>query len=116
LLVEEFSPQTIVGVWSQEETKKLLLAIQIYGNNNWKKCSNFIQSRTSKQCRDKWFTCLQPGLNKAAFQEWEDHIILIQHKIIGNKWALIAQHLPGRNGTSVKNRWYSYLSKLHFKK
>jgi hypothetical protein len=36
LLVEEFSSQTIFGVWSNEETKKFILAIEIYGNKNWK--------------------------------------------------------------------------------
>jgi hypothetical protein len=107
--------KTNFGVWSKEETKKLSDAVEIYGNNNWRKCANFMQTRTPKQCRDKWFENFQPNLNKGPFQEWEDQIVIIQHEIIGNKWSKIAQSLPGRTATSVKNRWYSYLLKFNFR-
>jgi hypothetical protein len=85
LLVEENISTINLGVWSQFEEIKLISAVEIYGENNWKKCSNFIQTRTSKQSRDKWFTNLQPYLNKAVFEEWEDQVIIAQHQLIGNK-------------------------------
>jgi hypothetical protein len=116
ILVEEIIPTFNLGVWSQDEEKNLITAVEIYGNSNWKKCSNFIKTRTSKQCRDKWFTNLQPDLNKTVFEEWEDQVIIVQHQIIGNKWTLISQSLPGRTATSVKNRWHSHLLKFHLTK
>jgi hypothetical protein len=89
----------------------LTTAVNLYGNNNWKKCSNFIETRSPKQCRDKWSYSRQPDLNKTFFQEWDDQLIIIQHQIIGNKWSTIAKSLPGRTSSAVKNRWYSSLSK-----
>jgi hypothetical protein len=96
--------------------KKLICAVEIYGNKNLKKCSNFIQTSTPKQCRDKWFDDFQPHLNKAIFEEWVNQIILVQHQIIVNKRGLIAQSLSGRTASSVKNQLYSYLSKCHERK
>jgi hypothetical protein len=111
LLINKGSQTISVGVWRQEEAEKLVSAVKIYGNKDWKKCSDFIGSRTPKQCRDKWIDCLQPDIKKTSFQEWEDQLIIIQHQIIGNKWSMIASSLPGRTSSSVKNRWYSNLSK-----
>jgi hypothetical protein len=111
LLVELIIPNPNLGVWSEDEEKKLISSVEVYGTRNWKKCSNFMKTRTAKQCRDKWFTTLQPDLKKSAFEEWEDQVIINQRKIHGNKWTVIAQILPGRTATSVKNRWCSHLSK-----
>jgi hypothetical protein len=52
-------------------------------------------------------------LNKNSFENLEDDIIIKQFKIIGKKWSIIANYLPGRTACSVKNRWYSYLNKIY---
>jgi hypothetical protein len=42
------------GAWSMKEIKNLLEAVNFFGENNWKKCSLYVKTRTSKQCRDKY--------------------------------------------------------------
>lgn len=43
----------------------------------------------------------------------EEELMLIQyHNEIGNKWALIAQKIPGKSDNSVKNHFYSKLRKV----
>jgi hypothetical protein len=111
LLVDEFPQPMHIGIWTQNETEKLVSAVKIYGSNHCEKCSDFIGTRTPKQCRDKWLYSFQPDLNKSAFQDWEDRIIIHLQKLIGNRWSKIANSLPGRTPSSVKNRWYSRLSK-----
>ena len=37
----------------------------------------------------------------------EDMDLLQLQKEFGNKWALIARHIPNKNDSQVKNRWYS---------
>jgi len=41
----------------------------------------------------------------------EDDLVLSLLKQVGNRWSLIATHLPGRTEGQVKNRYYSHLKK-----
>jgi hypothetical protein len=112
LLVEPETFEINKGTWSVKEIKKLFEAVKFFGENNWKGCSSYVKTRTAKQCRDKYCYDLNPCLNKGSFEKWEDDIIIQQFKIIGKKWSIIANYLPGRTACSVKNRWYSYLYKF----
>ena len=33
------------------------------------------------------------------------------HKVFGNKWSIIAQHLPGRTDNITKNFFYAFVRK-----
>jgi hypothetical protein len=68
-----------------------------------------VPTRTSKQCRERWFDRLAPELKRTPFEPWEDEIISEKQREVGNKWSVIANYLPGRSPGAVKNRWYSGL-------
>ena len=97
------------GTWSHQEDELLIHAVEQLGPKKWIDIAKFIPTRTSKQCRERWFNRLAPNLNRGPFQPWEDKIILQKQKEVGNRWSLIAKALPGRSPNSIKNRWYSGL-------
>jgi hypothetical protein len=98
------------GAWTQAEDEQLRIGVEKYGINKWSHCASFVPTRSAKQCRDRYCNHLRPNLNKDLFEEWEDEIIIKQHKIQGNRWSVIASMLHNRSPNSVKNRWYSKLS------
>jgi hypothetical protein len=73
------------GKWSKEEDERLFNATQLFGEKNWSGCSKFVQTRTAKQCRDRWFHGLNPIFKNVNFDPTEDEIIITQRNIYGNK-------------------------------
>jgi hypothetical protein len=97
------------GQWTQQEDDNLRSAVAHFGAQKWSEVARFVPTRTSKQCRERWFDRLAPDLKKGPFEPWEDHIVINKQREYGNKWAAIAGCLQGRSAASVKNRWYSGL-------
>lgn len=97
------------GGWTFNQDNKLLEWVKIHGPKNWKGCSEYVKSRTAKQCRDRWSNYLNPNLisNKWSFEE--DYIMLKLIIIFGNKWSLFTKYLVGRSTNSIKNRFYGIM-------
>mgnify|MGYP001141705615 CR=1 FL=1 len=101
------------GTWTQQEDEQLTNAVLQLGTKKWTDIAKFVPTRTSKQCRERWFHRLDPSIRREPFEPWEDQIIIEKQKEIGNRWAIIAQQIPGRSPSAVKNRWYSGLKNHH---
>ncbi|KAL4025292.1 hypothetical protein IC575_013673 [Cucumis melo] len=100
------------GLWSPEEDEKLRSFILKNGHGCW--TSVPIKAgllRNSKSCRLRWFNYLRPGLKRGMFSQQEDEKILTLHRLLGNRWSQIAQHLAGRTDNEIKNYWNSHLKK-----
>ncbi|CAL5189969.1 unnamed protein product [Lathyrus oleraceus] len=100
------------GAWTYEEDKLLKACIEMYGEGKWHLIPQRAGlNRCRKSCRLRWLNYLNPTINRESFSEDEVDMILRLHKLLGNRWALIAARLPGRTSNDVKNYWHTHLRK-----
>jgi hypothetical protein len=98
--------------FSREEDSLLLQLVEQHGRQSWNSIASFMQSRTSRQCRDRYNNYLDES--RSSLDQWtaaEDEMIRSRYQEVGPKWAEIARCLNGRKGNDVKEHWYSHLAK-----
>lgn len=70
------------GPWDPEEDKLLLQIVAENGLNNWGRVSHLVQTRTPKQCTERYTQHLKGGLDHSALTEHECNMVE----------SLVAQH------------------------
>ncbi|KAJ8768207.1 hypothetical protein K2173_021147 [Erythroxylum novogranatense] len=143
---EELKPRIKKGLWKPEEDLILKTYVETHGEGNWatvsaksgKYQSHYLQNiaydmitsyvlpisiafslmRGGKSCRLRWKNYLRPNIKRGGMTEEEEDLIIRMHKLLGNRWSLIAGRLPGRTDNEVKNYWNTHLNKrcLHGKR
>ncbi|KAK6911868.1 SANT/Myb domain [Dillenia turbinata] len=100
------------GAWTPEEDRKLAEVIEVHGAKRWKIiAAKAGLNRCGKSCRLRWLNYLRPNIKRGNISDQEEDLILRLHKLLGNRWSLIAGRLPGRTDNEIKNYWNSHLSK-----
>nr|AYV99477.1 MYB1 [Ranunculus asiaticus] len=100
------------GSWSEEEDSQLRKCIEKYGEGKWHQIPlKAGLNRCRKSCRLRWLNYLHPNIKRGEFKEDELDLIIRLHKLLGNRWSLIAGRIPGRTANDIKNYWNSHLSK-----
>nr|AAK58023.1 recombinant myb-like transcription factor Myb 3 [synthetic construct] len=100
------------GAWTAEEDRKLAEVIAVHGAKRWKTIPTIAGlNRCGKSCRLRWMNYLRPNIKRGNISDQEEDLILRLHKLLGNRWSLIAGRLPGRTDNEIKNYWNSHLSK-----
>ncbi|CAD0032449.1 unnamed protein product [Aureobasidium pullulans] len=59
------------GPWDPEEDKLLLQIVAKHGLSNWGRVSRLVQTRTPKQCTERYTQHLKGGLDHSALTEHE---------------------------------------------
>ncbi|KAK7266432.1 hypothetical protein RIF29_19076 [Crotalaria pallida] len=100
------------GAWSKLEDDLLRACVQQYGEGKWHLVPKRAGlNRCRKSCRLRWLNYLNPNIKRGMFDEDEVDLMLRLHRLLGNRWSLIAGRLPGRTPNDVKNYWNSYIRK-----
>ncbi|XP_038880174.1 transcription factor MYB111 [Benincasa hispida] len=100
------------GRWTAEEDEILINYIQANGEGSWRSLpKNAGLLRCGKSCRLRWINYLRTNVKRGNITAEEEQLIVKLHNVFGNRWSLIAGHLPGRTDNEIKNYWNSHLSR-----
>ncbi|KAF5725525.1 Myb domain protein 5 isoform 1 [Tripterygium wilfordii] len=100
------------GPWTPEEDELLSNYINREGEGRWRtlpKRAGLL--RCGKSCRLRWMNYLRPCVKRGQIAPDEEDLILRLHRLLGNRWSLIAGRIPGRTDNEIKNYWNTHLSK-----
>ncbi|KAJ9153336.1 hypothetical protein P3X46_026784 [Hevea brasiliensis] len=100
------------GPWTPEEDELLVNYIKKEGEGRWRtlpKRAGLL--RCGKSCRLRWMNYLRPSVKRGQIAPDEEDLILRLHRLLGNRWSLIAGRIPGRTDNEIKNYWNTHLSK-----
>lgn len=101
--------------WSAEEDKRLRYIVACLSDKRgkegqWDKISQFIGTRTAKECRARWFQCLHPNLRRGKWTSEEDEKLKDAFSRLGPAWARIAEEVPGRTDDQCSKRFNDVLN------
>jgi hypothetical protein len=105
------NPNLVKGNWTFDEDQRILDWVRAHGSNSWTKLAETMPGRIGKQVRERYHNSLNPVVKKGDWSPVEDAQVILLHQRWGNKWARIAEAIPGRTDNSIKNRWNSTLKK-----
>ncbi|KAG2321405.1 hypothetical protein Bca52824_014618 [Brassica carinata] len=112
--MEDSSKGLTKGSWTAEEDRLLRRCIDKYGEGKWHQIPlRAGLNRCRKSCRLRWLNYLKPTIKRGKLSSDEVDLLLRLHKLLGNRWSLIAGRLPGRTANDIKNYWNTHLSKKH---
>ncbi|XVF02695.1 hypothetical protein REPUB_Repub04eG0196600 [Reevesia pubescens] len=100
------------GAWTAIEDQILIDYINSHGEGKWRSVPKAAGlKRCGKSCRLRWLNYLRPDIKRGNITPDEEDLIIRLHKLLGNRWSLIAGRVPGRTDNEIKNYWNTVLSK-----
>ncbi|KAI3754153.1 hypothetical protein L1987_53931 [Smallanthus sonchifolius] len=81
------------GSWTVSEDRILSDYIKLHGEGKWRQLP------------------AKADIKRGNISSDEEDLIIRLHKLLGNRWSLIAGRLPGRTDNEIKNYWNTTLAK-----
>lgn len=91
------------------EDVRLCQLVQIHGTDKWDTISSFMDSRTARQCRERYRAFLAPTISNGPWTREEDELLKTLFIRYGPKWSTIVKYFKGRSDCNVKNRWSQFV-------
>lgn len=98
----------IQNIWTKEEDKILLCAINQDGRKNWKYIATLLQNKIPIECFYR-FRKINPAIKKSKWTVEEDNLLLRLHATHGNNWAKIAKLMKSRGTKQIRDRFINNL-------
>ncbi|KAL0731176.1 hypothetical protein Bca4012_027270 [Brassica carinata] len=110
--MDDLSYRLRKGAWTAEEDCLLRECVDKFGEGKWYLVpARAGLNRCRKSCRLRWLNYLKPSIKRGKLSSDEVDLLSRLHKLLGNRWSLIAGRLPGRTANDIKNYWNTYMSK-----
>lgn len=102
------------SVFTASEDHQLTRLVGEYGEDNWAKVAQRMHHRTSRQCRERWFTYLSPNINLGPWSDEEDVLLVQLFPEIGTFWSRYLLYFKNRTVNNIKNRWHTLSRRKDF--
>ncbi|KAF9396680.1 Myb-like DNA-binding domain protein [Mortierella sp. AD011] len=97
--------------WTPEENSILTEAVRLFGEQNWQRISNCVETRSPAQCIHHWTKSLNPVIRRGRWLEEEDGALRAAIEVYGTtRWVKIQQHILGRTDVQCRERYMNVLS------
>ena len=91
------------SVWKNSEDEILKVSVMKYGKNNWPRVASLLNRKTAKQCKDRWYSWLDPSIRKTDWSKEEEEKLLHLAKIMPNQWRTIAPIIGRTAGQCIEH-------------
>lgn len=96
--------------WTVEEDRKLAKLAKVY-KKDWTQIAEHFTGKPPHALSKRWSKKHDLSIVVGNWSQDEDDLILKLFEVEGSNWTRIAQHLPGRLPSSIKNRFYGTIRK-----
>ncbi|KAJ6243736.1 snRNA-activating protein complex subunit 4 [Anaeramoeba flamelloides] len=102
--------QTNLGLWNDEQDKKLKRLFKTYKEKNWERIASQFEDFTSQDCLIRHRKITNTKMKKGSWNNVEDQLLInAVHKLGLTPWYQISELVPGRNAKQCRERWKNQL-------
>ena len=100
------------GVWTDEEDKKLIEAINKLGTKNWQAVSDYVGTgRTKSQCSQRWERTLDPAISREEWTNEEKQRLIEAVQQYGLKsWVKVSKMVATRSDVQCRYKYYTSIA------
>ncbi|OHT15437.1 Myb-like DNA-binding domain containing protein [Tritrichomonas foetus] len=92
------------AMFSAAEDQLLIELHDKYGEN-WRKISELMPKRSTRQCKERYSHYLSPDISQTQWTIEEDTFLKNKVSEIGKRWKALESFFTGRTEINIRNRW-----------